>query len=119
YTGTYTKTNYGIGTSRDLDLILNAAPYYISVWAAGNDRNLSPSQGGPLNNSFGGRDLLVNEGTAKNNIVVAAINGIQNYSSPSSVVMSNFSNWGPTDDFRVKPDISAKGVAVYSTSDSS
>ena len=118
YTGNYTKTNFGIGTSKDLDLILNAAPYYTSVWAAGNDRNLSPAQGGPLNNNFGGRDLLVNEGTAKNNIVVAAVNGVQTYSSPSSVVMSDFSNWGPTDDFRIKPDISAKGVAVYSTSDS-
>lgn len=118
YTGTLTKTNFNIGTSRDLDLILNAAPFYTSVWAAGNDRNLSPSEGGPLNGSYGGRDLLVNEGTAKNNIVVAAVNGVQNYTSPSSVVMSNFSNWGPTDDFRIKPDISAKGVAVYSTSDS-
>jgi hypothetical protein len=28
--------------------------------------------------------------------------------------MSSFSNYGPTDDGRIKPDISAKGVNVYS-----
>src|SRR5690606_2512788 len=115
YTGTASGQAFNMDTSRDLDLVLNNAPYYISVWAAGNDRNASP----PLNSNYGGRDLLVNEGTAKNNIVVAAINGIDNYSSASSAVMSTFSNWGPTDDFRIKPDISAKGVGVYSTSNSS
>ncbi len=115
YTGDTSKAAYNMDTSRDIDLILNNAPYYTVVWAAGNDRNNQPA----LNGSFGGRDLLVNESVAKNNIVVAAINGIQSYTSAGSVVMSAFSNWGPTDDFRIKPDISAKGVGVYSTSNSS
>ncbi len=110
YTGTPTKQNYGIQTSRDYDLIANNAPYYTVVFAAGNDRNENP----PFNVSMAQRDLLVNSGTAKNLVVVAAIEGIANYTGASSAVMSTFSNWGPTDDFRVKPDISAKGVNVYS-----
>ena len=30
--------------------------------------------------------------------------------------MSTFSGWGPMDDGRIKPDIVAKGVSVYSAS---
>lgn len=37
------------------------------------------------------------------------------YLGPSNVVMSNFSSWGPTIDNRVKPDISAQGVEVLSS----
>jgi len=110
YTGTPTKQNYGIQTSRDYDIIANNAPYYTIVFAAGNDRDAMP----PLNNAMAQRDLLVNSGTSKNLVVVAAINGITTYTGASSATMSTFSNWGPTDDFRVKPDISAKGVNVYS-----
>lgn len=116
------KDAYGVGifgryttTSRNIDVISNNYPYYTQVWAAGNDRDKIPV----LNPGFEGRDLLVNEGVSKNNIVVAAVNGIANYTSSSSVTMSSFSNWGPTDDFRVKPDISAKGVDVLSLSNQS
>lgn len=110
YTGTPTKQSYGIQTSRDYDIIANNAPYYTIVFAAGNDRDATP----PLNSAMAQRDLLVNSGTSKNLVVVAAINGVANYTGASGVTMSSFSNWGPTDDFRVKPDISAKGVNVYS-----
>lgn len=99
--------------ARDLDVILNNAPYYTSVWAAGNERAFN------LNPGFNNRDLLTEEGNSKNNIVVAAIDGIENYTGPASVVMSSFSNWGPTDDYRIKPDISAKGVGVISLSNDS
>jgi len=116
------KQAFGVGifgrytsTSASIDEIHNDFPYYLSVWAAGNDRDLSPA----LNPGYGGRDILVHEGTSKNNVVVAAINGIANYTNASSVQMSSFSNWGPTDDFRIKPDISAKGVNVTSLSNQS
>src|SRR5690606_3796456 len=66
-----------------------------------------------------GSDLLTSEATAKNVIVVVAVNEVPNYTGASSVVMSSFSNWGPTDDFRIKPDISAKGVNVFFTSNTS
>lgn len=109
YTGAATKQKYGIQTSRDYDIIANNAPYYTIVFAAGNDR----AKG--LNPVMAGKDLLEGSGNAKNLIVVGAINGISSYSGASSAVMSSFSNWGPTDDFRVKPDIVSKGVNVYSS----
>ncbi|MEZ5084382.1 MAG: S8 family serine peptidase [Bacteroidales bacterium] len=37
--------------------------------------------------------------------------------SSSDVVMSTFSSWGPTDDGRIKPDIVANGVNLYSCDD--
>ncbi len=33
----------------------------------------------------------------------------------NTTAMSSFSGWGPTDDGRIKPDIVAKGVSVYSS----
>ncbi len=101
--------------ARDMDFIANNAPYYLAVWAAGNDRGSYAS----YNPNKGGRDLLSSEGVAKNTVTVAAIVGIENYISANSVQISGFSNWGPSDDFRIKPDISAKGVNVISTINSS
>ena len=98
------------GDAREVDNIMFNAPFYQVVIAAGNDRNSG------LNPSKEGNDLLYSKGTSKNGIVVAAVNQVTNYTGPSSVVMSNFSSYGPTDDFRIKPDISAKGVGVLSTS---
>lgn len=99
--------------SRDLDQITFEAPYYQPVIAAGNDRNKAPL----INGAKDGYDLLTDFSTAKNAIVVAAVEGLSEsgYVDPSSVVMSNFSSWGPTDDNRIKPDISTKGVNVFST----
>lgn len=84
------------------------APYYQAVISAGNDR-------GSTADTKGGRDLLVGNKNSKNPIVVAAVSQVSNYTGPSSVNMSSFSSWGPTDDYRIKPDISAKGVSVFST----
>lgn len=95
--------------SEDYDAIAYNAPFYTIVFAAGNDRgsNVNP-------NRPDGRDLLSQAGVAKNTVVVASSFGIQNYSSPSSVQLSGFSSYGPTDDFRIKPDITAKGQNVLS-----
>jgi serine protease AprX len=101
--------------SRDMDLIAANAPYFLSVHAAGNDRNAQT----PVNPSKNGYDLINGNKTSKNSVVVAAVNQVNNYTGPSSVSMSSFSSWGPTDDFRIKPDISAKGVGVTSTSNAS
>lgn len=81
-------------------------PYYQPVVAAGNDRNALPAN---YPSSKSGRELIYEQATSKNVIVVAAVTG------PNPITMSAFSNWGPTDDKRIKPDISAKGVSVYST----
>ncbi|WCO03381.1 S8 family serine peptidase [Psychroserpens ponticola] len=95
--------------SRTLDQLLFNTPYYTTVWSAGNDRNDG------FNPGDNGYDLLTDTANSKNNIVVAAVNQVNNYTGPESVVMSNFSSWGPTDDGRIKPDISAKGVDTYSS----
>jgi serine protease AprX len=93
------------------DNVANAYPYYQVVKAAGNDRDdFSIEQ---VNNE-GGYDLLTGSACAKNTIVVAAVEQVANYIDENSVVMSSFSNYGPTDDGRIKPDISAKGVGVSS-----
>lgn len=96
--------------SMSADNLAYNAPYYSIVTAAGNDRGYgyNPSQGGY--NLLGG--WLT---TAKNTIVVAAVDKILMYMGPSSVNMSNFSSWGPTTNNRIKPDISAQGVDVYSS----
>lgn len=100
--------------SRDVDNLMFNAKYYQPVFAAGNDRRESPN--GTNKNGY---DMLAGKENSKNAIVVAAVHGVSNYTGPSDVDMSDFSNWGPTDDGRIKPDISAKGVSVYSASSSS
>ncbi|RYJ42129.1 S8 family serine peptidase [Flavobacterium beibuense] len=90
--------------SRQWDQVMYSAPYYQAVISAGNDRNGSNTN-----------DLLIGNKVSKNAIVVAAVEGVANYTTPGDVDMSNFSSWGPTDDGRVKPDISMKGVSVHSS----
>ncbi|MGA1330183.1 MAG: S8 family serine peptidase [Bacteroidia bacterium] len=121
--------------ARDWDLIANNAPHYLMVKAAGNDRGQGPSagtthrawsnsqgnwvnstvtrqkDGGPL-----GYDCISHAGLAKNVLTIGAVQGITGaYTGPSQVIGSTFHGWGPTDDGRIKPDIVAKGVGVYST----
>jgi serine protease AprX len=94
------------------DQVSNTYPYYLIVCAAGNSRING------VNPSDNGYDLLTSTSNAKNNLVIGASFGVANYTGPASVGMSTFSNWGPTDDGRVKPDITTKGVSTYSTDDS-
>ena len=100
--------------SRDYDVLANNAPYYTIVFAAGNDR------GKGFNPSRSNKDLLTDGGVSKNLVVVAATRGTEDYAGvtgPSSVAnvggigpfIASYSNYGPTDDFRIKPDIAAKG----------
>ena len=121
--------------ARDWDLIANNAPNYLIVKAAGNDRGQGPSagtthrvwsnsqgnwvnstvtrqkDGGPL-----GYDCISHAGVAKNVLTIGAVQGLTApYTGPSQVLPSTFHGWGPTDDGRIKPDIVAKGVGVYSS----
>ena len=111
-TNSFSNARFGYydQTSSDFDKISEVFPYYQIVVAAGNSRNSTHSQ---VNNK-GGYDMLTGSAVSKNTIVVAAVNSVPNYTGSASVTMSTFSNYGPTDDGRIKPDISAKGVAVYS-----
>lgn len=105
-----------VSKSRQLDEIMFNAPKYQAVVSAGNNRN----DGNQIYNpSKAGYDLVTSMATSKNAIVVAAVNNVANYTSPTSVVMSGFSSYGPTDDRRIKPDIATKGVNVFSTTSDS
>lgn len=102
-------------SSLQIDNVSNVSPYYQIVVAAGNDRDdFSVNQ---VNNK-GGYDLLTGFATSKNGITVAAVNAVPFYTNADDVVMSSFSNFGPTDDGRIKPDIAAKGVGVSSCTSS-
>lgn len=107
------KSYFGgyLSSSQRLDAITATFEYYQPVVAAGNDRE----KYGDYNPSKNGSDLLLGMTTAKNAVVVAALDG----ENPESVRVASFSNWGPTDDLRIKPDIAALGVKVLSTIDKS
>lgn len=124
---------YGLSTQL-WDQIAYDAPYYLIVKAAGNDRNDTGPSDGEFHwyrdpNQFwqwvisdqarkadGNYNSIAWRGNAKNILTVGAVSGIPNgYTEPQDVKMSAFSSWGPTDDGRIKPDICAKGVQVFST----
>jgi chitodextrinase len=107
-----------IEDSRDWDNLMHSAPYYLMVVAAGNDGNDNTANSSPLNGSSS-FDKLTGHSTSKNNMVVA--NGqdanIATDGTLNSVVINNSSSEGPTDDLRIKPDITGNGTNVYSTYD--
>lgn len=96
----------------DIDHVLYEYDYYLPVYAAGNDRD----DYALINPDKNGYDLLTAETVAKNTLVVASVHEVTDFSDPSAVRISSFSNFGPTDDGRIKPDISAKGHGVFSSS---
>ena len=103
-----------ISATKSMDDLIFSAPYYQPVVSAGNGRNDIQQLENPTK---AGHDLLSKYGTAKNTIVVAAVFPVTNFTGPTFIKMSGFSNYGPTADNRIKPDISDKGVAVWSTTD--
>ncbi len=109
-----------IDVSRDWDALMYNSPYYLMVVAAGNDGNDNSSNGAPLNGNSS-YDKLTGHSTSKNNMVVA--NGqdanVASDGTLNSVVINSSSSEGPTDDLRIKPDITGNGTSVYSTYDNS
>ncbi len=109
--------------ARAWDDLAYHAPYYLIVKSAGNDRGQGPD---PQERHYvirlrewrlstmprerdGGADgynSMPGPSNSKNLITVGAVR-------PDGS-MAGFSGWGPTDDGRIKPDIVAKGVSVYS-----
>lgn len=105
------RFGYYSSKSKGLDDLIYIRPQYTVVWAAGNDRT---DVGNGTKPSDGPDDTLGPEGVAKNVITVGAVSLPAPYSGPNSVAMSSFSSWGPTDDGRIKPDLVAIGVGVFS-----
>ncbi len=117
--------------SQDWDQIAWDAPYYLIVKSAGNDRNDTAPASGTThshngsgsytdthyddNYDNGGFDTIRGAGLAKNTLTIAAVGDVANYTDASSVSVTSFSSWGPSDDGRVKPDLAANGDGLYST----
>ncbi|MBD3266911.1 S8 family serine peptidase, partial [bacterium] len=94
--GSYSYTAQGYDSVvYDTDLIV--------FKSAGNDRNDGPSS----SQKDGPYDCIPPGGIAKNLITIGA--------TDDNDGMSYFSSWGPADDGRVKPDLVANGVGLYST----
>ena len=111
---------FGLYTTISAELDTLVYEYDLPViFAAGNDRNdfyLGPHRNDDEEDETEYEDLhpadpdhgaLLTPSTAKNAIIVGALN--------KDDVLADFSNTGPTNDGRIKPDITAPGVNLYST----
>jgi hypothetical protein len=128
------KFGYYDSDAQMWDSIAYNAPNYLILKAAGNNRGeTGPDVGQPYyrynsngqmvsagprpagissNDSY---DCIATNACAKNILTVGAVQPIPGgYTNTSDVVMSSFSSWGPTDDGRIKPDVVADGVNVFS-----
>ncbi|PKG42213.1 S8 family serine peptidase [Psychroflexus sp. MES1-P1E] len=104
------------GPARSWDAVIRLNPYYLMVVSAGNDGN-AVYQGG-----LGSRlDKLTGNKNAKNNLVVANASDVEldNDSNMVSATINSSSSQGPTDDGRIKPDITGLGTQLFSTSNTS
>jgi len=102
--------------ARDWDILMYNSPFYLPVIAAGNDgtENFNSS---PLDPAFPQYDKLTGQSISKNAMVVANAQdaNIDGNGNLISVSISSDSSQGPTDDFRIKPDITGNGTGVIST----
>jgi hypothetical protein len=131
------KFGFYTSTSAGWDNMIRNAENLVVAKSSGNDRGDGPNgsvthwaiiggswaQSTTVRERDGGADGYdcINDprGIAKNTLTIGAVNDLQyGYAGPSSVVMSSFSNWGPTDDGRIKPDLVANGVGLNSSSNS-
>ncbi|WP_161634391.1 S8 family serine peptidase [Aquimarina pacifica] len=108
-----------IQNSKNWDEVMYNAPYYLMVVAAGNDGTSNYNDNPLEGNSF--YDKLTGHAVSKNNLVIANAQdaSIDNEGNLISVSIASSSSQGPTDDYRIKPDIAGNGTYVYSTYDDS
>ncbi|WBX71258.1 GEVED domain-containing protein [Tenacibaculum retecalamus] len=108
-----------IEESRAWDEILFNAPNFLMVVAAGNDGSDNSANTNPTGGY--GFDKLTGHSVSKNNLVVANAQdaNIDANGNLISVSIAPSSSEGPTDDLRIKPDITGNGSGVYSTYDNS
>ncbi|RYU95982.1 S8 family serine peptidase [Emticicia agri] len=94
-----------------MDVVVKNAPNYLPFVAVGNeqDPNATDDQNKHINGNWTklGYDMVTGTSASKNVVTVGAVNGDKS--------MSSYSNWGPTDDGRVKPDVVAKGTGINSS----
>ena len=108
YIGAYSST------SEIWDIIVNFFPYYTPVFAAGNDGN-AIYDGGLLENY----DKLTGSITSKNTLSVANASSVEIGRRSGDFERAEInlgSSQGPTDDGRIKPDITGLGTSIISSS---
>jgi hypothetical protein len=94
----------------NIDGILRNNPHYLIVASAGNEG--STTYTGALFNNY---DKLTGDKNSKNNLVVAnASPSINPFNGNVSLSINPGSSQGPTDDFRIKPDIAGDGTGLFS-----
>jgi len=125
--------------SRNMDALAYSAPYYLIFRSAGNDRQNNPEPGdtvtlaavngeiaiydpalhpggdGVYRNGF---ENIAAEGMAKNIVTVGAVEDAvtDGFRDITKATLASFTSTGPADDGRIKPDLVANGVGLYSTS---
>ncbi|NHN26953.1 S8 family serine peptidase [Flavobacterium jejuense] len=111
YIGAYTSA------ARDWDEIAYLAPYYLTVMSAGNEGN-SNANSNPIAAGF---DKLTGDKTSKNTLIVANAQDavVTGDGTLINVSINSSSSQGPTDDRRIKPDITGNGTSLTSTTSSS
>ncbi|MGH7951878.1 MAG: S8 family serine peptidase [Limisphaerales bacterium] len=116
------------------DSIIYKAQTYLPVFSAGNANGYPPPPSQPVThvelingvyyystqvhpaNGTNGFDTLTGYACSKNDLVVGAVNANTNgYSGTNTTTIAYFSSIGPTADGRIKPDVVADGVNVYSS----
>ena len=85
------------------DRLTKTYPNYLPFVAGGNEQT---SSGNTVAGGKAGYDIMTGSSAAKNVMTVGAVNGDK--------TMSAYSNWGPTDDGRVKPEIVTRGTGIDS-----
>ncbi|MDM1373508.1 S8 family serine peptidase [Myroides marinus] len=93
------------------DRVTFAFKNYLPVIAAGNNHKYA----NVLNDNQTEFNNLAGIATAKNTLVVGSLAQLSNSLDITDMTISPTSNYGPTRDFRIKPDIVAKGEGLYST----
>lgn len=101
-----------VADARVWDQVAYAAPYYLPVKSAGNSGTDTYTGG-----IAPGYDKLTGNKTAKNALIVANANPFLLANGNFILNINPGSSQGPTDDFRVKPDIAGDGSSVYSSTD--
>jgi len=121
------------------DSIIYTAQTYVPVFSAGNWNGYPAPPSQPVlhveyingsyyfstgvrqsNDAKGGFDTLTTYAISKNELAVGAVNVNTNgYVGTNTATIAYFSARGPTDDGRIKPDVVAAGVDIFSSIGSS
>lgn len=98
------------------DQVSYSTPYYLMVLSAGNDGNATNPA--PMTSGY---DKLTGNKNAKNNLVIANAQDatVDAQGNLVSVSINSSSSEGPSDDRRIKPDLTGNGTGLFSSTSAS